>query len=472
MKKNLANLISTVAAAAVISFCTTLFIGSGDKLSAGSYNSAAISSSIGKVDNIIDLQNEIVNISESAKKSVAFIKTTKTMKGQYGNDPLYDFLRQFGYNGKIPPQFNPKREGLGTGFVIDDKEGLVVTNNHVIDGADKIEITINSKKFNAKLIGTDPKTDIGLIKLENFSSSDIKALPFSDSEKIKVGSFAIAIGNPFGLSHTVTFGIISATGRSDLNVTEYENFIQTDAAINPGNSGGPLLNVQGEVLGMNTAILSRSGGYMGIGLAVPANMIKSVVAQLKTGGKVVRAQMGVVIQPLTDELKKQFGIKNDKAGILVSSVAEKSPAELGGIKAGDVIIEFNSKSVESVPQLRNVVAFTDLGKKIPVKIVRDGKEIIVSVILNNTDYSIGEDAYFSEDFGFSVKMENKKVVVDKIEQESLAATSGLIEGDIIKGLNKKRIQNINEFKQVMKNTNALLLLIERKGREFFIVINK
>jgi len=182
--------------------------------------------------------------------------------------------------------------------------------------------------------------------------------------------------------------------------------------------------------------------------------------------------MGVVIQPLTDELKKQFGIKNDKAGILVSSVAEKSPAELGGIKAGDVIIEFNSKSVESVPQLRNVVAFTDLGKKIPVKIVRDGKEIIVSVILNNTDYSIGEDAYFSEDFGFSVKMENKKVVVDKIEQESLAATSGLIEGDIIKGLNKKRIQNINEFKQVMKNTNALLLLIERKGREFFIVINK
>ncbi|HNW15550.1 MAG TPA: trypsin-like peptidase domain-containing protein, partial [bacterium] len=254
-------------------------------------------------------EQEVIKISENAKKSVASIKTERKSRGNV-QDPFYDFLRQFGFRG-APQPYNPKSQAMGTGFVIDEKGGYLVTNNHVISKAEKIEITIDGKKFKGKLIGADPQTDIGLVKIEGFKKGDIQELKFANSDNIKVGSFAIAIGNPFGLNHTVTFGIVSAKGRSGMNVTEYEDFIQTDAAINPGNSGGPLINTNGEVIGMNTAIFSQSGGYMGIGFAVPSNMIKEITTQLISGNKIQRAMMGVTIQELNDDLREY--LKLDKS---------------------------------------------------------------------------------------------------------------------------------------------------------------
>ena len=250
------------------------------------------------------LEQEIMQIGEKAKKSVASIKTERTLRRRDQIDPFFEFFRQFGFRGQPRQPYNPNRQSMGTGFVIDDKEGFVVTNNHVIDNADTIEVIINGRVYEGKLVGTDPQTDVGLVKIKDFKKGEIEALKFADSDEIKVGSFAIAIGNPFGLSHTVTFGIVSATGRSGMNVTEYEDFIQTDAAINPGNSGGPLLNTSGEVIGMNTAIFSKSGGYMGIGFAVPANMVKSITSQLREGKDIKRAQMGVTIQELNDDLRE------------------------------------------------------------------------------------------------------------------------------------------------------------------------
>ncbi|HOW52465.1 MAG TPA: Do family serine endopeptidase [bacterium] len=423
---------------------------------------------------IQDLEREITQISEKAQKSVAFIKVSKTMRGPGpGMDPFWDMLRDFGFRGN-GPQFNPKQEGLGTGFVIDAAEGYLVTNNHVIDGADKLEVTINKKTFAAKVIGTDPKTDIGLIRLEKFAKGDIEQLPLADSDAVKVGSFAIAVGNPFGLSQSVSFGIVSATGRSNVNITEYEDFIQTDAAINPGNSGGPLLNIQGQVIGMNSAIFSKSGGYMGIGFAVPSNMIKSITDQLRGGKKIKRALMGVNIQDLTPELAKHLGMREDQAGVLISSVAKGSPAEKAGMKKGDVVTLFDGKPVESSAQLRNLVAFSPFNKKIALTVVRDGKQLTLMLSLSEKFEfeGAGDGEGVSNDFGFGVMEQNGKVVVQQVDPQSLAAMAGLREGDIVEEVNKKPVRNLREFNAAAGAAKSLLLLIERKGREFFVVINR
>lgn len=420
-----------------------------------------------------DLEREVTLISEKAQKSVAFIKVVKTMRGGPMMDPFWDMLRDFGFRGQNP-RFNPQQEGLGSGFVIDAKEGLLVTNNHVIEGADKIEVTINKKTFPAKLVGTDPKTDIGLLRLEKFAAGDIDSLPLADSETVKVGSFAIAVGNPFGLSQSVSFGIVSATGRSNVNITEYEDFIQTDAAINPGNSGGPLLNIQGQVIGMNSAIFSKSGGYMGIGFAVPSNMIKSITDQLRGGKKIKRALMGVNIQDLTPELAQHLGMREDQTGVLISSVAKGSPAEKAGMRKGDVVISFDGKPVESAAQLRNLVAFSAFGRKIPVVVSREGKEVALTLLLSEKfEFEQGgDDDGQANDFGFGVLEKNGKVLVDRVDPQSIAAMAGLREGDVIEEVNRKPVRNQKEFSAAMGQSKSVLLLIDRKGRQFFVVINR
>lgn len=467
MKKSGLILVAVIAAA--VSFLTTAFMGSGNLSAAG-----PVMVSPG---NIQDIENQITRVSDKAQKSVAFIKVTKTLRnnGQH-YDPFWDMLRDFGFRQQNP-QFNPKQEGLGTGFVIDDKEGYIVTNNHVIDGADKIEIMINKKNFKGKLIGTDPKTDVGLIKIEKFNKGDLEELRFADSDKLKVGQFAIAIGNPFGLSQSVSFGIVSAIGRSGMNVTEYEDFIQTDAAINPGNSGGPLININGEVIGMNTAIFSKSGGYMGIGFAVPSNMVKSITEQLKGGKVIKRAMMGVNIQDLSADLKKHLGIKENQEGVLISSVAKDSPAAKAGIKKGDVVIEFDGKQVDSAPKFKNIVGFSPFNKQLKAKIIRDNKEMELFVTLSDKFMfgpgdGDGEGSFANEDFGFSVNMAEGKIVVENVEQGSLAAMAGLMPGDIIEEANRKPAKSIGELSNIMRNAKSVLLLIERKGREFFVVINR
>ena len=419
-------------------------------------------------------EQEVIKISESAKKSVASIKTERKSRGNY-QDPFFDFLRQFGFRG-APQPYNPKSQAMGTGFVIDEAGGYLVTNNHVIARADKIEITIDGKKYKGKLVGADPQTDIGLVKIEGFKKGDIQELKFADSDKIKVGSFAIAIGNPFGLNHTVTFGIISAKGRSGMNVTEYEDFIQTDAAINPGNSGGPLINTNGEVIGMNTAIFSQSGGYMGIGFAVPSNMIKEITAQLISGNKIQRAMIGVTIQELNDDLREYLKIGKSVDGVLIGSVSKGGPAEKAGIQSGDVIVKFNGKPVDTVSKLKNAVGFSPFDKKLPVEIIRNGKTVKLEIFLekdflmSETDGAVTEEV--AGELGLTLTTDKDNVVVSQVEKGSLAFSAGIMEGDIIIAVNKKKVKSVTEVVEIVKKSKSVLILINRKGREFFVVVNR
>lgn len=418
-------------------------------------------------------EREVIKISESAKKSVASIRVERESRGI--QDPFFDFLRQFGFKG-APQPYNPKREGMGTGFVIDEKDGYLVTNNHVIAKADSIEITIDGKKFKGQLVGSDPQTDIGLVKIEGFKKGDIQALKLANSDDIKVGSFAIAIGNPFGLNHTVTFGIVSAKGRSGMNVTEYEDFIQTDAAINPGNSGGPLINTNGEVIGMNTAIFSRSGGYMGIGFAVPSNMIKEITTQLISGKKIQRAVMGVVIQELDDNLRNYFKIQKGVSGVLVGSVAKESPAEKGGIQSGDVITKFNNKPTETVSKLKNAVGFSPFDKKLPVELIRKGKTMKVHVILKKefllSESGFALDEEVADELGLTLANESGGVVVSKVDLNSLAFIAGIMEGDIIVTVNGTKVKSVSHALNLVGKSKSILFLVNRKGREFLIAINR
>ena len=417
-----------------------------------------------------DFEQEIIKVSEKAKKSVASIKVEITEK-QRMRDPFFDFF--FG-NPQQPR--SRKSQAQGSGFVIDDKEGFIVTNNHVVDKAEKIEVMIDGRTFSAKLIGTDPHTDVGLIKIEDFKKGEIQALKFADSDKIKVGSFAIAIGNPFGLSNSVTFGIVSAKGRSGMRVTDYEDFIQTDAAINPGNSGGPLLNIEGEVIGMNTAILSQSGGYMGIGLAVPANMVKDITEQLRSGKKIQRAMMGIVIQELNDDIRNYFEIDKSINGILVSSVEAKSPAAKAGLQQYDLITKFDDKEIENISQFRTAVAFSPYGKKIPLEIIRNGKPMKLEVVLDKnyqpSDTPQELDQKVLDEIGLTLSDNKGRITVTGVEPGSLAQSAGLMPGDVIVAVNKRRVKNAAEANQIINKSKKLLFTINRNGRDFIVVINR
>ena len=416
------------------------------------------------------LEQEVIKISEKAKKSVASIKVEITEQ-QRMRDPFFDFF----FGNPMQPRTR-KGQAQGTGFVIDEKEGFVVTNNHVVEKADKIEVTIDGKTFTAKLIGTDPHTDVGLVKIEGFKKGEIQEIKFADSDKIKVGSFAVAIGNPFGLSNSVTFGIVSAKGRSGMRVTDYEDFIQTDAAINPGNSGGPLLNIEGEVIGMNTAILSQSGGYMGIGLAVPANMVKDITQQLRSGKKIQRAMLGIVIQELNDDIRSYFEIDKTVNGILVASVEPKSPADKAGIQQYDLITKFDGKEVENTSQFRTAVAFSPYGKKIPVEIIRNGKPMKLEAVLDK-DYQLSESAgeqsgKVLDEIGITLSDNKGKITVSNVEPGSLAQSAGIMNGDVIVAINKKRVKSSAEANKIINSSKKLLFTINRNGRDFIVVINR
>ena len=262
------------------------------------------------------------------------------------------------------------------------KKTYILTNNHVVDHADKIRVKFqNGKEYDAKVTGTDPKSDVAVIEIK---TNDIPALSMGDSSRLDVGEWVVAIGNPFGLSHTLTVGVVSAKGRTAIGINDYENFIQTDAAINPGNSGGPLVNMDGQVIGMNTAIFSRSGGSMGIGFAIPINPAKTIANQLIDKGEVVRGHLGIVIQPLTTELADSFGMSSTQ-GILIAQVVDDSPADKSGLKQGDVIISYRGRTVDNVGEFRNQVALTTPGSKEELTILRDGKRKRLTVIIGKQE---------------------------------------------------------------------------------------
>ncbi|MFV1950642.1 MAG: Do family serine endopeptidase [Nitrospinota bacterium] len=305
-------------------------------------------------------------IARTVKPAVVHISTRQTFVTRRRNfSPLEEFF--FG----TPRRREFVRQSLGSGVIV-SQQGYVLTNNHVIANADKIKVTLADKsEFTARVVGVDPKTDVAVIKIDG---SNLPVAKLGDSDKLEVGDWAIAIGTPFGLSQTVTVGIISAKGRANVGIAAYEDFLQTDAAINPGNSGGPLINLDGAVIGINTAIFSRSGGYQGIGFAIPINMAKEVMYKLIDKGEVIRGWLGVVIQPVTREIAGHFKLERIQ-GVLIAEIMERGPAYGGGLRQGDIILKYDGKEVNDVNQLRNLVARTPVGKKARVAVFRFGSNL-------------------------------------------------------------------------------------------------
>ncbi|MBI5634430.1 MAG: DegQ family serine endoprotease [Nitrospirae bacterium] len=439
---------------------------------------------------IIDTSKAFSEIAGSISPSVVNISTTKVMRRESGSsleDPFFDLLNPF-RNFKMPKKW--KEQSLGSGVIV-STDGYIITNNHVVEQADEIRVTLFDKRsFKAKFIGADTKTDIAIVKIE---ADNLKAAQWGDSDKLQVGEFVLAIGNPYGLSHTVTMGIISAVGRANVGIADYEDFIQTDAAINPGNSGGPLVNIRGELIGVNTAIFSRSGGYQGIGFAVPSNMTRLVMNQLVDKGKVTRGWLGVTIQELTPELSQKFGLKSEK-GALVGDIAKGSPAEKSGIKRGDIILEYNGKKISDVGNLRNMVAQSKVGSEIPITILRGGKEYSVNVVIvelpkdmaEATPGNTPEDPTFEGLSGLTamelsreiarqlgLHKDEKGVVVFRVEAGSPAEEAGIRKGDVIQEIDRKRIEGLNDYNKAvsgMKPGDAALLFVNRGGKKFYVTI--
>jgi serine protease Do len=431
-------------------------------------------------------------VAEKVKPVVVHVKAVKIMKGEefekfhppFGGRDLpfgEEFFERF-FGRRMPKEF--RQQGLGSGVVVDPK-GYVLTNNHVVEEADEIFVTlIDKREFKAKVIGRDQPTDVAVIKIDTDS---LPVAVLGDSDKIKTGDWCIAIGNPFGLNLTVTAGIISATGRSNVGIADYEDFIQTDAAINPGNSGGPLLNLRGEVIGINTAIFTRTGGYQGIGFAIPINMAKTVMQSLIEKGKVTRGWLGVAIQDITPDLAKTFNLPTTQ-GALVSDVTPNSPAEKAGMQRGDVIVGFEGKEIRDISHLRNTVAQTSVGKMVSIKVLRDGKltELSVSIGEQPSDlFARGGPGEPAKDFGmtldtltpelskrFGYEGEMGVVVID-VEPGSAAERAGVQSGDLIKEVNRERVHNLQEYRTVISRTQpdkGLLLLVKRGNFTRYVLV--
>ncbi|UIP29414.1 Do family serine endopeptidase [Photobacterium sp. TLY01] len=365
--------------------------------------------------------------------------------------------------------------GLGSGVIIDADKGYVVTNHHVIDGADKILVQLHDgREIKAELIGSDSMSDIALLRLDN--TKNLKAIKVADSDQLRVGDFTVAIGNPFGLGQTVTSGIVSALGRSGLNIENFENFIQTDAAINSGNSGGALVNLNGELIGINTAILGPNGGNVGIGFAIPANMVKNLTSQILEFGKVKRGVLGVQGGELTSELAEAFGYETNH-GAFVNQVMPGSAAEKAGLKAGDIIVSVNDKEIRTFSELRAKIATLGAGKNVDLGVLRDGKEKEFSVTLQEAEMSNLKADHLHEslagaEFSNTTADDNTKgVKVTQIDPQSLAARYGLKEGDIIIGLNRQPIGNLGQLRKALDSKPSVLALeIKRGNNELYLII--
>jgi serine protease Do len=403
--------------------------------------------------------------------------------------PFEDFFKNFGDNDR-----KRRASSLGSGFIIDEA-GIVVTNFHVIENAEEITVTLaDETSFTAKVLGQDQKTDIAVLKIDP-GESVLTAVPFGDSDSLRVGDWVLAIGNPFGLGGTVTAGIVSARGR-DIGNGPYDDFIQTDASINRGNSGGPLFNTEGEVIGINTAIFSQSGGSVGIGFAISSNLAKRVAGQLAEFGTTRRGWLGVFIQEVTPDIADSLGL-DAAVGALVSTVNENSPAQAAGLEPGDVIVSFDGKMIDKMRDLPRIVAETEIGKTVPVEVIRNGKDMEVQVTLGELEKAElvgivnGEAGGIGQSFeklGFAVEnltaelatelglaADMRGVVVTEVAEGGPAAAKGLQVGDIIKRFGQRRVEDAADLGKSVAETReagraGVLLLVESEGRERFIQI--
>ena len=451
-----------------------------------------------------NLGRAFTKVAHAATPAVVFIKVERAVKqGQATpyNDPFNlfndEFFERF-FHHRMPehraptPNRKPKyvQYGQGSGFLI-GSDGIILTNHHVVGDADRIDVRLrDGREFPAKLVGTDPKSDVAVIRIQ---AKGLPYLDLGDSDKIEVGEWVVAVGNPFGLAETVTSGIISAKGRSRMGISDYEDFIQTDAAINPGNSGGPLLDLDGKVIGINSAIYTRSGGYMGIGFAIPINLARGIEQQLLHGGKVERGYLGVLVQDLTPELAQSLGVNAEK-GALIGSVTKGSPSAAAGLEAGDVIVGLDGKPVEDSNTLRNDIGMLRPGTTVKLAVLRDGKQLTVPVTIGSLSkaeaqsQATGEQAPskqaqalglavapLSSDFaaqhGYA---RDAGVVVSKVEPGSVAAMAGIRPGNLIVSVNRTRVKSPADFDKALQQgakSGRVLFRLREGDQGWYVVLS-
>jgi len=442
--------------------------------------------------------DSFADLAEKLSPSVVNISTTTVIEDKSRQMPSFppgspfeEFFKQFDQPGGK----KRKAQSLGSGFIIDET-GYVITNNHVIDNAEKIMVILyDDTSFEATVVGKDPKTDVALLKIDP-KKTKLTAVKFGDSNNLRVGDWVMAIGNPFGFGGTVTAGIVSARGRNLSG--SYDDYIQTDASINRGNSGGPLFDMKGNVVGINTAIFSQSGGSVGIGFAVSSNLAKQVTDQLKQYGRTKRGWLGVLIQEITQEIADSLGMKSAK-GALVSSATEGGPAEKAGVKTGDVILKFNDIEIESMKELPKVVAGTPVGKSVPLVILRNGKELTLNVVLGELELAekenligqannsgsdskeyeklgfVAEELNSSNKSKFNIKDVDKGIVITSVKEESPAQAAGIVAGMVIVRVGQVEVNSLSVIDQALQSAikqkrKALLFLVKVENGTRFVAI--
>jgi serine protease Do len=441
------------------------------------------------VKGALDLSTAIVEVAKRTIPAVAHIEVTERQEVAnplvpFENDPL--FRRFFGIPKNMPKKFKRELKGLGTGMIMDAK-GHILTNNHVVGGATKIQVLLASgEQYAAKVVGTDPKTDLAVIEIP--AKQGLPYVTFGDSDKVEVGGWVVAIGHPRGLDQTVTQGIISAKHRTGImDPSTYQDYLQTDAAINPGNSGGPLLNLRGEVIGVNSAIASQSGGFEGIGFAIPCNMALYIAGQLIAHGKVERGWLGVSIQDLTPELAKSFGVEGTK-GALIAEVVKGGPADKAGMKQGDIILSYQGKEIANASALRNEVAIGPIGQEAKVTVFRKGKTLELTVTLGNLEDAVKLlSASVKERLGVEVRPATSKeaekyglrsqqgVVVEWLDPKGPLAKVGFEKGDMILEINGQPIESVDDFVSLLSAVKpgqklALLALDHNSGNTGYVEV--
>lgn len=462
----------------------------------------------GAIKNLRETGEAFASVARSVSPSVVFIRVEgkslasmpREFSSPFGNEwPFGDdlFKRFFGeeFRGFPPPNIAPGEQrqiGQGSGFVFAASRGLlsdksyILTNNHVVGTAENIRVTLqDGREFSAEITGRDPQSDVAVIEIK---TGGLPALNWGDSSSLQVGEWVVAIGNPFGLSHTLTVGVVSATGRTSVGINDYEDFIQTDAAINPGNSGGPLVNLEGEVVGVNTAIFSHSGGYMGVGFAIPSNLAKNIAHQLIDHGEVTRGYLGIVIQQLTPALSESFNIETGR-GILVAQVNKDSPADKAGLREGDVIVEFRGKQAKDVGSFRNLVALTMPGKTESLVVLRNGKRKTLQVTIgrfSGDSLAAQEPTRGVDEIGLVVQTltpqlaeqfnakAGEGVVVTGVQPGSIAAMAGIETGFVILEVNRKVVKSAAEFQRAVEQAAAdkrLLLLVRKDDMQRYVALS-
>lgn len=443
------------------------------------------------------ISSGISELASKASNAIVFVSVSKTIKGQpFGEIDPFEFFFGPQYRHRRPEK---KQKGLGSGFIVDLNKGYIITNNHVIDGADEISIKLaNGSTYDGKVLGRDKNTDVAVVQIKdkNFKRKGLAQLTLGNSDDVKVGEMVIALGAPFGLESSLSFGVLSARGRGNLNITTLGNFMQTDAAINPGNSGGPLLSTSGEVIGMNTAIYSRSGSSAGIGFAVPSKLVRSIASQLIGKGKVSRGYLGVRLQPLDEDMALGFGLDEDAEGIIVSYVQPDAPASKAGLKDGDIITAVNGKKVADPSELTNAIGLLPPGSKIKVSYFRDGRKRTATAVLSSypedlqANLSKHSDKPYNDTAGLRLGTFNSDIqnysqiksrykltsesglLIKGVAPGSKAEAAGLRPGDLILKMNRKRISSISEFSKIYAKSKKALIHIERQGDFLYASIKK